>query len=137
MTCGMTGLLQLGTLFDHFLDDWRRRARVGPTDVEGEMTEHLAGLLLRQSVIHRPVQVIGDLSHLSGRDESAHGGEAPVSRRQAGSQPEIPEEHVGRVLDEAWWHLAELLSDTRGPLLRAEAAVPTPVGADRPRYCGS
>src|SRR6516225_7184692 len=81
------------------------------------MTEHLAGLLPRQSVIHGAVQVIGDLGDLSRRDESAHGDEAPVARRKARSQPEIPEEHVCRVLDEAWRDLAELLSDTRCPLL--------------------
>src|SRR6516165_12746343 len=81
------------------------------------MTEHLAGLLPRQSVVHRPVQMVRDLGDLSGRDESAHGDEAPVASRKARSQPEIPEEHVSRVLDEAWRDLAELLSDTRCPLL--------------------
>ena len=81
------------------------------------MAEHLAGFFPRQSVIHGPVQVVGDLGDLSGRDESAHGDKAPVSRRQARPQPEIPEEHVSRVLDETWRDLAELLSDTRCPLL--------------------
>ena len=60
--------------------------------------------------------MIGDLGDLSGRDESAHGDEAPVPRRKARSQPEIPEEHIGRVLDKTRRDLAELLSDTRCPL---------------------
>src|SRR5215468_1602538 len=111
MTCGMTGLLQRVRFSITSLTTGAER--VGPTGIEGEMTEHLADLLPPQSVIHGPVQVIRDLGDLSGRDESAHGHEAPVARRQARSQPEIPEEHVSRVLDEAWRDLAELLPDTR------------------------
>jgi len=56
------------------------------------MTKHLAGFLPRQSIIHRPVQMIGDLSDLSGRDERAHSDEAAVPRDQPRSQPEIPEQ---------------------------------------------
>src|SRR6516164_9416956 len=104
-------------LFKHILDDGSRGERIGPTGIEGEMSEQLSYFFPRQPVIHRPVQVIRYLRDLAGRDESAHGDEAPVPRSQARSQPEIPEEHVGRVLDEAWRDLAELLSDTRGPLL--------------------
>ena len=104
------------TLLDHFLDDRRRRERIGPAGIKGEMTEHLSGLLLRQSVVHRPVQVVGDLSDLSGRNKSAYRDQAAVPRSQARSQPEIPEQDVGRVLDEARRDLAELLSNARRPL---------------------
>jgi len=65
------------------------------------MSEHLAGLLPRQSVVHRPVQVMGDLRDLSGGDESADRDQAAVRGSEPRSQPEIAEQHVRRVLDEA------------------------------------
>jgi hypothetical protein len=81
------------------------------------MPEHLAGLFPGQSIVHRPVQVVGDLRDLPSRDESAHCDQAAVTRCKRRSQPEIAEEHVGRVLDEARRDLPELVSDPRRPLL--------------------
>src|SRR5882757_9883436 len=105
-----------GPLLDDVLDHRRRRERVGPTRVECEMADDLAGLLLGQPVIHRPVQMVGDLRDLACRDERADGHETPVARREPRSQPEIAEQHIRRVLDEAGRDLAKLLADTRRPL---------------------
>ena len=81
------------------------------------MAEHLAGFLPRQPVVHCAVQVIGDLRNLTGGDQRAHGNQAAVARSQRRPEPEIPEQHVGRVLHKAWRDLSKLLSDARGPLL--------------------
>src|ERR1700716_4184329 len=105
-----------GPLLDDVLDHRRRRERVGPTRIECEMADDLAGFLLGQPVIHRPVQMVGDLSDLARRDEGADGDEPPIARREPRSQPEIAEQHVRRVLDEAGRDLAKLLADTRRPL---------------------
>jgi hypothetical protein len=80
------------------------------------MTEHLAGLLPAQPVVHRSVQMIGDLGNLPGRDESAHGYKTPVLGGEAWPQPEVPEQHVRGVLDEARRDLAELLTYPRRAL---------------------
>ena len=60
--------------------------------------------------------MVGDLRDLAGRDKSAHGDEIPVAWCEPGPQPEIAEENIGRILNEARRDLPELLSDTRRPL---------------------
>ena len=50
---------------EDILGDRQRRERVGPTDIEGKMRHDLRRLLLRQAVIHRPVEVVRDLLDLA------------------------------------------------------------------------
>src|SRR3954451_23248856 len=100
-------------LLDDVLHDRRGGERIRPTGIERKMAEHLSNFFGRQSVIHRPVQVISDLSDLSGRDESADRDQTAIARSEVRPQPKIPEQHVGRVLDEARRDLPELLSDAR------------------------
>ena len=99
-----------GPLLDDFLDHRRRRECVGPTRIEREMADDFSRLLLGQPVIHRPVQMVGDLRDLAGRDEGANGNEAPVAWCQSRPQPEIAEQHVRRVLNETGGDLPELLA---------------------------
>ena len=53
------------------------------------MSDDLAGFLLGQPVIHRPVQMVGNLRNLTGRDEGADRDEAAVARCEPRPQPEI------------------------------------------------
>src|SRR5258705_3559845 len=104
------------TLLEHFLEYGQRGKCVWPAGVEGEMRNDLAGLLLRQPVIHRPAQMIRDLRDLTGCHEGTDGNKAPVARRQTGPQPKIPEQHVCRILDDPGGDVPELLTDPRRPL---------------------
>ena len=83
----------------------------GGRRVERQVCQDLGGLRLRQSVVHCPVQVIGQLRGLSRRDQGAHSDETPVPRRQIGTPPEIPEQHVCGVLHDPRCDGAELLAD--------------------------
>src|SRR3954466_8255547 len=81
------------------------------------MAKGLSRLVFRQPVIHRPAQMIGDLRDLAGRDQRANGNETAVPWGQVQSEPEVPKQHVGGVLDQARRNLAELLAHPRLPLL--------------------
>jgi hypothetical protein len=67
-TCGLLFFAAklAGSLFEDILRDRQRRKRVGPTDIEREVCDDLSCLRLRQAIIHRAVQVIGDLRDLTG-----------------------------------------------------------------------
>jgi hypothetical protein len=80
------------------------------------MRDRFRGPRLCQAVTHRPIEMIGNLSDLAGRDERADRDEAPVARREVGTQPQVAEQNVGGVLDNARRHLAELLADARGAI---------------------
>src|SRR3954470_5205815 len=110
-------VLSARSLLDDVLDDRCRGESIGPSGVEGEMAEHLAGFLPRQPVVHCAVQMIGDLRNLTRGNQRAHGHQAAVARSQRRPEPEIAEQHVGRILDKARRDLPELLSDARCPLL--------------------
>src|SRR4051812_24717788 len=83
-------------LLDDVLDHGRRRERVGPSRIECEMTDDLAGFLFCQPVIHGPVQMVGDLRDLPGRDQRAYRDEAAIARCEPRPQPEIAEQYVSR-----------------------------------------
>ena len=51
------------------------------------MCDDLRGLRLRQAVVHRPVEVAGQLRHLAGSDQGADGDQTPVARREVRTQP--------------------------------------------------
>src|SRR6266851_2916166 len=112
----LTALSLPGTFFEHILCDRQRREGVRPTDVEGQVRDDLRGLRLRQAVIHRPVEVVGNLRHLAGSNQGADGDQAAVPGREVGTQPKVAEEDIGGVLHDSRRHLAELLSDARRTL---------------------
>ena len=74
----------------------------------------LRRLRLRQAVIHGAIQMERNLRDLTGGDQRAHGHKAAVTWREIWTKPEIPEQHVGRVLHEARHHRAHLLFHVRG-----------------------
>ena len=80
------------------------------------MRDRFCGLRLRQAVVHRPIEVRGQLRNLPRCDERADGDETAVAGRKILTQPQVSEEHVGGVLHDARRHRAELLSDARGAL---------------------
>src|SRR5258708_16597696 len=98
-------------LFKNIFRDWQGREDTGPSGVERQVRQDLGGLWLRQSVVHRPVQVIGQLRGLSRRDQGAHSNETSVARRQIRTPPEIAKQHVRGVLYDPWCNRAELLVD--------------------------
>ena len=104
------------TALEYSLEHRQRRERLGPTGVERQLGDNLAGLRLGQTVIHGPVEVVGDLFDLAGRDQSADGDQAPVPWRKTRAEPEVAEQNVGGVTDDFRSDRAELLSDARRPL---------------------
>jgi hypothetical protein len=51
---------------------------IGPTGVERQMRDDLPGLLLRQPVIHRPVQVVCNLRDLARSNQRTDSDQAPI-----------------------------------------------------------
>src|SRR6266851_1448136 len=102
----------VGTFLKDLLDDRYCRKNVRPTGVEGQVCEHLRGLRLRQAMIHRPVEVIRDLRDLAGGDERTDGHQAPVSRRQGRTEPQVMEQDVAGVLHESRSHRADSVLNT-------------------------
>ena len=101
------------------------------------MRERLRDLGLRQPVVHADVHVAGQLSDLAGRHQRADCNEAPVTWRQAGPQPKITEENVGRVLHDARKYRAEQVADALGAIrfggfVERQQALATRAATDRP-----
>src|SRR5438128_8452501 len=63
--------LMSAPFLEHFFCHGQRRENVRPTRVEGELREDFGGFRLRQSVIHRPVEVVGHLRDLTRRHQGA------------------------------------------------------------------
>src|SRR3954451_13488254 len=103
-------------VLDDLLDHRRRRERVGPTGVECKMSDDLAGFLFCQPIIHRPVQMVGDLRDLAGRDQRTDRDETAIARCEPRPQPEIAKQYVSRVLNESGRDLSKLLANPRRPL---------------------
>src|ERR1700744_1227404 len=82
---------------ENVLDYRQSRERTGPTGIERDVGEDLGGLLLRETVIHRAAQVIGDLCRLVVGDQGAYGDKAAVSRGQRSPEPEVAEQEDRRV----------------------------------------
>jgi hypothetical protein len=79
-----------GTFFEDILCDRERREGVGRPDVEGQVRDDFGCLWLRQAVIHRPVEVIGNLRDLrepSGRPPPPSAGWADATSGIAASAP--------------------------------------------------
>jgi hypothetical protein len=62
---------------------------------------------MREPVSHRPVEMIRHLRDLPGRDQRAHRHKAAVARLEAGSEPQVTEQKVGRVLQDPWSNRAK------------------------------
>lgn len=77
------------------------------------MSDGFGCLLLGEPVIHRAIEMVGDLLDLAAGDQRGDGNEAAVTRRKIGTQPQVAEQIVRRVLHEAGRCLAELVSDAR------------------------
>lgn len=80
------------------------------------MRENFRDLALREAIIHRPVEMIRHLRDLPRRDQRAHRHKAAVARREAGSQPQVTEQKVGRVLQDPWSNRAKELLVPGGAL---------------------
>src|SRR6516164_9087594 len=115
MTWGMFFSLlgRIRALLENFLHDRQRREDIWPTDIEGEMRDRLAGFRLRQPIVHRAIEMIGNLRHLTGRNERTDGDYAAVARREVWSEPQVPKQNVGGVLHESGSNVAELLANSR------------------------
>src|SRR5213592_2966196 len=104
------------TFLEDVLCHRQRREDVRPTGVEGKLCKDLRGLRLRETVIHRPVEVIRDLGDLARRYQGADSDQAPIPGRKVRTQPEVPEKHICGVLHYSGCHAAELLADPRRPV---------------------
>jgi hypothetical protein len=67
---------------------------------------------LRQGMTYRPVEVIRDLRDLAGGDERADGHQAPISRRQGRTQPQVMEQDVAGILHESRGYRTDILLNT-------------------------
>ncbi len=68
---------------------------------------------LSQPVVHRAIQVVGDLCNLPRSDQRTHLHEAAVARYQCGADPQLAEEQVGSVLHESGRDLPEVVDDDK------------------------
>ena len=76
------------------------------------MRDRFGDLDLRQPIIHPDRNMTRELRHLTIGDEGADGDEAAVARREIGTEPEIAEQDVSRVLSNARKHRTELVAHT-------------------------
>ena len=106
-----------GALLKNLFGNRKRGKDVGPARIKSQVGEHFRSLALRQTVIHRPVEMIGDLRHLAGSNEGADSHQAPVPRREGRTEPEITKEYVRGVLHDARGDFAEVLLDSGSALL--------------------
>src|SRR5438552_12506909 len=65
------------------------------------MRDHLCCLRLGKSVIHRPVDMVGNLRDLTASNQGADSHHTPIPRSQVRTQPKIPEQNIGGVLHDA------------------------------------
>ena len=77
------------------------------------MRNNLTSLRLRQPVVHRSVEVVGNLCHLTRGNQCADRNQTAIARREVRTQPQIAEQNVGRVLHDSGRDRAELLLDAR------------------------
>src|SRR3954466_11096107 len=91
--------------------DRQSRENVRPAGVESKVRQDLRRLLSRESVVHRLVQMIGNLRHLAGSYQCADSDEASITRRKIRAQPQVAEKIIGRVLHHSGRYGAELLAD--------------------------
>lgn len=76
------------------------------------MRDYFSCLLLSEAVVHRPVQMIRNLSGLAVGNQAAHDNETSITRSKIRAEPQIPEQYVRGVLHDSRSDLAELLLNT-------------------------
>src|SRR5437879_3825602 len=106
------------TLLEYVFRHRHGREHVGPPDIEGEMRDRLGDLGLGQAIVHPDIQMTGELRDLARGNQRADRDEAAVARHKVGAQPQVAEQHVGRVLRDARQHGAEPLADGLGAVRR-------------------
>src|SRR4051794_6702121 len=72
----------LGAALEDAFRDRHGRKGVRPAGIEGDVRDHLGGLLLGEAVIHRSVEMVGHLPDLPRRDQRTHRDQTAVSRRE-------------------------------------------------------
>ena len=63
----------LRSFLENIVHNRPRGKSIWPAGVEGQIRDDLTGLLLRQSVVHRPVEVIRDLRDVAESNQGANG----------------------------------------------------------------
>ena len=86
---------------------------VRPAGVERQVRNDLRRVRLGDTVIHRAVQVIGDLRDLTGCNERADRHQTAIARCEIWTKPEIAEQHVSCGPDQSRHDGAHLLFDAR------------------------
>ena len=74
-------MLVFWALFENLLGHGHGREGVRPAGIECEVRDHFRGLRLRQTVIHRPVEVARQLGETAGGDQRAYCHQAAIPRR--------------------------------------------------------
>src|SRR5436190_2243245 len=85
---------------EHVLGDLRRGHRRRPACIEGEMRDDLADLLLGDAVVEGAVEVTGQLPLAAKRDQRRDDDQAAVALLQAGTLPNLAEQHLFAVIDQ-------------------------------------
>src|SRR3954451_8494964 len=105
-----------GACVENRFHDRDCREGVGPAGVEGDMSDDLSGLCVREAVIHGPVEMVRDLGDLARGNQRTDRDQAAISGRKARTKPEVTEEDIRRVLHEPRRRGAGLFLDTRSAL---------------------
>ena len=77
------------------------------------MRHGFGGLWLREAIIHCPVEVVGNLRDLTGRNERADRDQTSVARRKVWPEPQITKQKVRGVRHDGGSDCAELLAYAR------------------------
>jgi len=101
------------TFLEDVFHNWQSGKGIRPTGIESQMRDYLRGLRLGQAVVHRPIEVIGNLRDLAGSNQGADRHEAPITGRKVRTQPQVAEQNVSGVLHDARSDVSELLFNVR------------------------
>src|SRR4051794_34854792 len=85
---------------EHVLGDLGRGHCRWPAGVKGEMRDDLADLLLGDTVVEGAVEVAGQLPLAAERDQRRDDDQAAVALLQAGTLPDLAEQHLLAVIDQ-------------------------------------
>src|SRR2546426_7039648 len=86
------------TFLEDVLCHRQRRKDVRPADIESQVRQGLGCLGLSKSVVHRPIQVVGNLCNLTRSYQGADRYQTAIARRQVRTQPKVAKQQVRRVL---------------------------------------
>src|SRR5438045_9077932 len=86
---------------EDILGDLRRGHRRRPAGVESEMRNDLADLLLGDAVVERSVEMAGQLPLAAERDQGRDDNQAAIALLQARSLPDLAEQPLLAVIDQA------------------------------------